>query len=82
MTQDSAQPMAQDSQAALGLAHGQVCYLQLPAASSQRAAEFYQAVFGWQTGTHYPDFEVPSPAGQRLIGLAGHGSRPQDQPDH
>jgi len=32
---------------AFSLVHGQVCYLQLPAADRNRAAAFYQAVFGW-----------------------------------
>ena len=49
---------------ALSLAHGQVCYLQLPATDRARAAAFYEAVFGWQTGTHYPDFESPGLIGQ------------------
>ena len=49
---------------ALGLAHGQVCYLQLPAADRDRAAAFYRAVFGWQTETHHPDFESPGLIGQ------------------
>jgi hypothetical protein len=57
--------MTQDPETARpGLAHGQICYLELPAADSTRAATFYEAVFGWQTGTHYPDFEAP--------GLIGH----------
>jgi predicted enzyme related to lactoylglutathione lyase len=49
---------------ALSLAHGQVCYLQLPALDRPRAAAFYQAVFGWQIETHYPDFEAPGLIGQ------------------
>ena len=49
---------------ALSLVHGQVCYLQLPAADSARAAAFYQAVFGWQIEAHYPDFEAPGLIGQ------------------
>ena len=62
--------MTQDSEAArvLGLVHGQLCYLQLPAASSQRAAAFYQAVFGWQIEAHYPDFEAPGLIGQWVEG--------------
>jgi uncharacterized protein len=58
--------MTQDSEAAraLGLAHGQVCYLQLPAANRERAAAFYQEVFGWQIEAHYPDFEAPGLIGQ------------------
>src|SRR5260370_12048653 len=47
---------------ALGL--GQVCYLQPPAASRDRAAAFYQAVFGWQVDAHAPDFEAPGLIGQ------------------
>jgi predicted enzyme related to lactoylglutathione lyase len=44
--------------------HGQVCYLELPAADRNRAAAFYQAVFGWETGSHYPDFTSPGLIGQ------------------
>jgi len=60
------QPMPQDPEVsrALGLAHGQVCYLQLPAADRDRAAAFYRTVFGWQTETHHPDFESPGLIGQ------------------
>ena len=58
--------MTQDSEAAraLSLVHGQVCYLQLPARNRDRAAAFYQAVFGWQIEAHYPDFEAPGLIGQ------------------
>ncbi len=58
--------MTQDPETtrALGLVHGQVCYLQLPAADRGRAATFYQAVFGWQIEAHYPDFETPGLIGQ------------------
>ena len=58
--------MTQDPEAAraLSLVHGQVCYLQLPAVNSKRAAAFYEAVFGWDIGTHYPDFESPALIGQ------------------
>ena len=52
----------------LSLVHGQVCYLQLPAADRDRAAAFYQAVFGWQTTTHHPDFESPGLIGQWVEG--------------
>ena len=62
MTQDSA------ADRVLGLVHGQVCYLQLPAANRERAAKFYEAVFGWQIGAHYPDFEAPSLIGQWVEG--------------
>jgi predicted enzyme related to lactoylglutathione lyase len=62
--------MPQDSETArsLGLAHGQVCYLQLPAADRNRAAAFYRAVFGWQTEAHHPDFEAPGLIGQWVEG--------------
>jgi predicted enzyme related to lactoylglutathione lyase len=60
----------EDSEASrvLGLVHGQVCYLQLPAANRARAAAFYQAVFGWQTEPHHPDFEAPGLIGQWVEG--------------
>jgi len=57
-----------EAERARGLAHGQVCYLELPAADRTRAAAFYQAVFGWETGTHYPDFEAPGLIGQWVEG--------------
>jgi predicted enzyme related to lactoylglutathione lyase len=62
--------MTQDSEAgrALGLVHGQVCYLQLPAANRERAATFYEAVFGWHIEVHYPDFEAPGLIGQWVEG--------------
>ncbi len=62
MTQDS------DADRVLGLVDGQVCYLQLPAANRERAAKFYEAVFGWQIGAHYPDFEAPGLIGQWVEG--------------
>jgi uncharacterized protein len=49
-------------------AHGQVCYLELPAADRNRAAAFYRAVFGWETGEHYPDFTSPGLIGQWVEG--------------
>ena len=48
--------------------HGQVCYLELPAADRHRAAAFYRAVFGWETGEHYPDFTSPGLIGQWVEG--------------
>jgi|SRR5829696_9551073 len=30
------------------LAHGKICYLELPTTDVDRSAAFYQAVFGWQ----------------------------------
>jgi predicted enzyme related to lactoylglutathione lyase len=29
------------------MAHGKICYLELPATDVQRSSEFYAAVFGW-----------------------------------
>ena len=60
----------EDSEAArvLGLVHGQVCYLQIPAADRARAAAFYQAVFGWQIESHSPDFEASGLIGQWVEG--------------
>jgi uncharacterized protein len=49
---------------ALSLAHGQVCYLQLPATDGTRAAEFYRDVFGWDIEAYSPDFEAPGLIGQ------------------
>ena len=60
--------MTSETERARRLIHGQVCYLELPAADRNRAAAFYQAVFGWQTGTHYPDFEAPGLIGQWVEG--------------
>jgi uncharacterized protein len=58
--------VSQDSETsrALGLAHGQVCYLQLPAVSRSRAAAFYAAIFGWDVEEHAPDFVAPGLIGQ------------------
>jgi hypothetical protein len=53
-----------DTARALNLVHGQLCYLQLPAADSTRAARFYQAVFGWGIEADRPDFEAPGLIGQ------------------
>jgi uncharacterized protein len=49
---------------ARSLVHGQVCYLQVPAVDSARAAAFYEAVFGWRTEHPYQDFESPGLIGQ------------------
>ena len=49
---------------ARSLVHGQVCYLQLPAANRDRAAAFYEAVFGWQIEAHHPDFAAPGLIGR------------------
>ncbi len=71
--------MTQDSEAAraLGLVHGQVCYLQLPAASQERAAAFYGAVFGLADRSALPGLRGARP--HRAVGggpSAGPGRRP------
>jgi 2,7-dihydroxy-5-methyl-1-naphthoate 7-O-methyltransferase len=66
MTQEDAEAIR-----ARRLVHGQVCYLQMPAVDSTRAAAFYEAVFGWQTEHPYQDFESPG-----LIGQWVHGRPP------
>jgi 2,7-dihydroxy-5-methyl-1-naphthoate 7-O-methyltransferase len=60
-------PMTQEDAEAIrarSLVHGQVCYLQMPAVDSARAAGFYEAVFGWRTEHPYQDFESPGLIGQ------------------
>ena len=56
----------QDEQASrvLSLVHGQVCYLQIPAADTTASAAFYEAVFGWRIERPYTDFEAPGLIGQ------------------
>jgi predicted enzyme related to lactoylglutathione lyase len=63
MTQEDAEAIR-----ARSLVHGQVCYLQMPAVDSTRAAAFYKAVFGWQTEHPYQDFESPGLIGQWVQG--------------
>ena len=63
---DPTQPLEADRVARL--IHGQLCYLQLPAANSARAAAFYQAVFGWDIEEHAPDFVAPGLIGQWVEG--------------
>src|SRR5215813_6467009 len=68
MPQDPATAPDPETARAFSLTHGQVCYLQLPAAERTRAAAFYQAVFGWDTTSHGPDFESPGLIGQWVEG--------------
>ncbi len=46
------------------LAHGQVCYLQIPALDMMKSAGFYEKVFGWRIERPYPSFEAPGLIGQ------------------
>jgi uncharacterized protein len=62
--QPGATPDEAEATRAHRLLHGQVCYLQLPAADPDRAAAFYQAVFGWVTEHPYLDFVSPGLIGQ------------------
>jgi len=47
-----------------GLAHGQLCYLQLPALDIRRSADFYATIFGWRTDPASSGFEAPGLIGQ------------------
>jgi predicted enzyme related to lactoylglutathione lyase len=46
------------------LAHGQVCYLQIPAVDVVASAAFYERVFGWRIERPHPSFEAPGLIGQ------------------
>jgi predicted enzyme related to lactoylglutathione lyase len=54
----------QELDRARDLVHGQVCYLQIPAADTKQSAEFYAAVFGWRVEHPHPSFEAPGLIGQ------------------
>jgi uncharacterized protein len=47
-----------------GLAHGQLCYLQIPAVDPDASAAFYERVFGWEVERPYPSFSSPGLIGQ------------------
>ena len=53
-----------ESERASGLAHGQVCYLQIPSVDMMKSAGFYETVFGWKIERPYPSFEAPGLIGQ------------------
>ena len=46
------------------LAHGQLCYLQIPALDTMESAAFYEKIFGWKIERPYPSFEAPGLIGQ------------------
>ena len=46
------------------LVHGELCYLQIPAADVAATASFYEAVFGWKVELGYASFEAPGMIGQ------------------
>ncbi|HEX6854684.1 MAG TPA: hypothetical protein VF204_05265 [Streptosporangiaceae bacterium] len=59
--------------------HGQVCYLQLPANDVAHCAQFYAAVFGWESGMHGgSEFSAPGVIGQWVTerGVAGPDAGP------
>jgi predicted enzyme related to lactoylglutathione lyase len=66
--EDPEDPEDPEAARAASFAHGQVCYLQMPAADATRSAAFYEVVFGWQTETPYQDFESPGLIGQWVQG--------------
>jgi predicted enzyme related to lactoylglutathione lyase len=45
-------------------AHGQLSYLQLPAADLAGSAAFYESVFRWRAEPRHPSFEAPGFFGQ------------------
>ena len=47
-----------------GLAHGQLCYLQIPARDVSGAARFYARVFGWRVEPPGAGFEAPGLIGE------------------
>ncbi len=59
MTEDE-----QQSTSIPGLVHGQLCYLQIPAADITTSARFYERVFGWRVGPPESGFEAPVLIGQ------------------
>jgi len=55
----------EDAHRAAGLAHGQLCYLQIPAQDLSRSAKFYATLFGWQHAEPANSgFEAPGLIGQ------------------
>jgi predicted enzyme related to lactoylglutathione lyase len=65
--QDWRDPMADGEPGAQDVphfAHGQLTYLQIPAADPMRSAAFYEAVFGWRIERPYASFEAPGILGQ------------------
>lgn len=49
---------------ARGPAHGQLCYLQIPARNVMESAAFYERIFGWRVQRPYPSFDAPGLIGQ------------------
>lgn len=53
-----------ESERTHSLAHGQVCYLQIPALDAMKSAAFYEKVFGWEIERPYASFIAPGLIGQ------------------
>jgi predicted enzyme related to lactoylglutathione lyase len=53
-----------ESRRAAALAHGQICYVQIPALDLMKSATFYEKVFGWKIERPHPSFESPGLIGQ------------------
>jgi len=46
------------------LAHGEFCYLQIPALDVVESATFYENAFGWKIERPHPSFQAPGLIGQ------------------
>jgi uncharacterized protein len=55
---------AQEASSLGQLAHGQLCYLQIPARDVSQSAAFYETIFAWRIERPYPSFEAPGLIGQ------------------
>jgi uncharacterized protein len=54
-----------EKESSLGrLAHGQLCYLQIPVRDVWQSAEFYEKTFGWRVQRPHTSFEAPGLIGQ------------------
>jgi predicted enzyme related to lactoylglutathione lyase len=45
------------------LAHGQLCYIEIPATDKTNSADFYEKVFNWTIDRPYDSFEAPGMIG-------------------
>ena len=52
------------------IAHGELCYLQIPARDVDASGAFYEAVFGWRVERPHPSFEAPGVIGQWSTDIA------------
>jgi predicted enzyme related to lactoylglutathione lyase len=61
---EAAQNARREPAEGAGQKHGQVCYLQIPAADPVKSAEFYEKIFGWRIEPPSSSFEAPGLIGQ------------------